>query len=156
MAFEDQPFVRILRIWVGFYDRWLEPARRAAAEGYEAAWAQGQAMPLPEMVDEALAVADAVQASVPSVSDATPAPATPPPLSPAAPGGLTAREREVAVLVARGHTNPQIARVLVIAPRTAMRHVEHVMAKLRVHSRAQVAAWAAAEGLLAGAEPSKS
>ena len=63
-------------------------------------------------------------------------------------GGLTPREREVAVLVARGRTNPQSARALVIAPRTAMRHVEHAMAKLGVHSRAEVGAWAAQQGLL--------
>jgi DNA-binding CsgD family transcriptional regulator len=62
---------------------------------------------------------------------------------------LTPREREVASLVARGHTNRQIAAHLVIAERTAMRHVENVMAKLGVHSRAEVAAWAAQQGLLA-------
>jgi len=54
----------------------------------------------------------------------------------------------VAVLVARGHSNPQVAAALAIAPRTAARHVEHVMAKLGVHSRAEVAAWAARQGLL--------
>jgi DNA-binding CsgD family transcriptional regulator len=54
----------------------------------------------------------------------------------------------VAALVARGHTNPQVAVALVIAPRTAARHVEHVMAKLGVHSRAEVAAWAAQQGLV--------
>jgi DNA-binding NarL/FixJ family response regulator len=54
----------------------------------------------------------------------------------------------VAVLLARGHSNPQIARALTIAPRTAMRRVEHVMAKLGVHSRAEIGAWAAQHGLL--------
>jgi non-specific serine/threonine protein kinase len=57
----------------------------------------------------------------------------------------------VAALVARGLTNRQIAAALVIARGTASRHVEHVMAKLGVHSRAQIGAWAAAQGLLAPA-----
>src|SRR5262249_40314990 len=62
---------------------------------------------------------------------------------------LSAREHEVAVLVARGLTNRQIAEQLVIAPRTADNHVQHIFDKLGVSSRAQVAAWVAARGLLA-------
>ena len=53
----------------------------------------------------------------------------------------------MAALVARGATNRQIAAELVIAERTAMRHVEHVFNKLGVHSRAEVGAWAARNGL---------
>jgi len=55
---------------------------------------------------------------------------------------LTAREFEVARLVARGFTNRQIAVALVISPRTAEGHVEHVLAKLGFTSRAQIATWA--------------
>jgi DNA-binding CsgD family transcriptional regulator/transcriptional regulator with XRE-family HTH domain len=70
--------------------------------------------------------------------------------SPAAPLGLlTAREREVAVLLARGLTNRQIAEMLVIAEGTAGVHVDHILNKLGFRSRAQVAAWAAEHGLLA-------
>ena len=93
-------------------------------------------------LEQALAAALAAPAPPARGDETTAAPAR-------APGGLTAREREVAVLVARGYSNPQLARALVIAPRTAGRHVEHVMAKLGVHSRAEVAAWAAQQGLLA-------
>jgi DNA-binding CsgD family transcriptional regulator len=39
------------------------------------------------------------------------------------PGGLTAREVEVLVLLARGNSNRQIARKLVVAPKTASNHV---------------------------------
>jgi DNA-binding NarL/FixJ family response regulator len=53
----------------------------------------------------------------------------------------------VATLVARGLTNREIAARLVIAERTAMRHVEHVFNKLGVHSRAEVGAGAARYGL---------
>ena len=54
---------------------------------------------------------------------------------------LTRRELEVAILVAEGLTNKDIADRLVIAQRTAEGHVEHVLAKLGFHSRSQVAAW---------------
>ena len=102
-------------------------------------WAAGRAMPLDEAVVEALALPPPATGGTPEAS---------PPAPPGVPGGLTAREREVAVLVAQGHSNPQVAAALVIAPRTAARHVEHIMAKLGVHSRAEVAAWAAQQGLL--------
>jgi non-specific serine/threonine protein kinase len=57
--------------------------------------------------------------------------------------GLTAREKAVAKLVARGLTNKQIAATLVISQRTAEGHVEHVLTKLGFTSRAQIAAWVA-------------
>jgi DNA-binding CsgD family transcriptional regulator/tetratricopeptide (TPR) repeat protein len=64
---------------------------------------------------------------------------------------LTARERQVAVLLARGLTNRQIATALVIAEGTAGVHVDHILNKLGFRSRAQVAAWAAEHGLIAAA-----
>ena len=70
-------------------------------------------------------------------------------LTPESPAGavaselLTAREREVAVLVARGAKNADIGVALSISARTAERHLENVRRKLDVHSRAQVAAWVA-------------
>jgi DNA-binding CsgD family transcriptional regulator len=54
---------------------------------------------------------------------------------------LTAREREVAVLVGRGLSNRDIAAKLVISERTAEGHVEQVRNKLGFHSRSQIAAW---------------
>jgi DNA-binding NarL/FixJ family response regulator len=64
---------------------------------------------------------------------------------------LTPREREVVVLLARGHTNRQIAEQLIISERTADGHVAHILAKLNLASRAQAAVWAAEHGLLATA-----
>ena len=61
-------------------------------------------------------------------------------------GRVTAREAEIAVLVATGLTNRQIARKLSLAERTVDSHLEHIMNKLGHHSRAQVAAWAATGG----------
>jgi non-specific serine/threonine protein kinase len=56
-------------------------------------------------------------------------------------GRLSAREAQVAALVARGLSNREIARTLTIAERTATSHVEHVLDKLGFHSRAQIATW---------------
>ncbi|RYE41020.1 MAG: tetratricopeptide repeat protein [Hyphomicrobiales bacterium] len=53
----------------------------------------------------------------------------------------TKREREVAQLIAEGLTNKEIAARLVISPRTAQGHVEHLLSKLGFTSRAQIAAW---------------
>jgi DNA-binding CsgD family transcriptional regulator len=54
---------------------------------------------------------------------------------------LTSREFEVARLIAEGMTNAEIAGDLSIAPKTASAHVEHILAKLGVSRRAEIAAW---------------
>jgi non-specific serine/threonine protein kinase len=61
--------------------------------------------------------------------------------------GLTPREHEVARLLARGLTNRAIATELVISEQTAETHVKHVLAKLGLDSRTQLAARAAELGL---------
>jgi DNA-binding NarL/FixJ family response regulator len=66
----------------------------------------------------------------------------------APPGGLTAREAQVLVLLARGQTNKQIAAGLGVAPKTVGRHAENLYAKLGVRTRAAAALWAAEHGLL--------
>jgi DNA-binding NarL/FixJ family response regulator len=60
---------------------------------------------------------------------------------------LTAREREVLILVARGKSNREIADALVISERTARTHVSNVLVKLGLASRTQAALWAIREGL---------
>ena len=56
---------------------------------------------------------------------------------------LTSREFEVARLIAEGRTNGEIATELSIATKTASAHVEHILAKLGVTRRAEIAAWVA-------------
>jgi DNA-binding NarL/FixJ family response regulator len=56
---------------------------------------------------------------------------------------LTTREFEVARLIADGLTNAEIAGELLIAPKTASAHVEHILAKLGVARRAEIATWVA-------------
>jgi predicted ATPase/DNA-binding CsgD family transcriptional regulator len=58
---------------------------------------------------------------------------------------LTRREREIAALVAEGLTNREIAERLVLAQRTAEGHVARILSKLSFTSRAQLAAWVAAQ-----------
>ncbi|MER5884215.1 AAA family ATPase [Streptomyces sp. NPDC001941] len=58
-------------------------------------------------------------------------------------GALTPAELKVALLVARGRSNPQIAGELYLSPRTVQTHVSHILGKLGVRSRAEVAREAA-------------
>lgn len=56
---------------------------------------------------------------------------------PAAPPGLTDREREILGLIARHLTNPQIAERLGLSQKTVRNHVSSIFTKLRVADRAQ-------------------
>jgi non-specific serine/threonine protein kinase len=58
-------------------------------------------------------------------------------------GDLSARELEVARLVANGLSNPAIAAELFVSRATVKTHVSHILAKLGLQSRAQVAGWIA-------------
>jgi two-component system nitrate/nitrite response regulator NarL len=62
---------------------------------------------------------------------------------------LTRREQEVLQLLASGLTQPEIARELVISSSTVASHIEHILEKLSVHSRAQAVALALRSGLVA-------
>ena len=61
---------------------------------------------------------------------------------------LSDREREVLRLLALGHTNQEIAKMLFISVRTAETHRAHIMRKLGLASRAELVRFALAEGLL--------
>ncbi|MFZ2016470.1 MAG: response regulator transcription factor [Nocardioides sp.] len=65
---------------------------------------------------------------------------------------LTAREREVVILVAEGATNREIGKRLGVAERTARTHVSNILAKLDLASRTQAAMWAVREGLVSADE----
>jgi non-specific serine/threonine protein kinase len=115
-----------------FVQRWLQSARTTlTADAASAARAEGRAMRLEDAIEFAL-----------DAREATPTPPTRPVRS-----LLSSREQEVAMLLARGLSNPQIAAELVISVHTAQRHVENILAELGLNSRAQVAAWAVTQGL---------
>ncbi len=54
--------------------------------------------------------------------------------------GVTRREAEVLVWVAKGSTNIEIAEILGISPRTVAKHLQHVFTKLGVETRTAAAA----------------
>jgi DNA-binding NarL/FixJ family response regulator len=68
--------------------------------------------------------------------------------TPRAPLGLTPRELEILLLLAEGQPQRTIAEGLVISPKTVGTHIERILAKLGVHSRAQAVALAYREGLV--------
>jgi HD-GYP domain-containing protein (c-di-GMP phosphodiesterase class II) len=64
------------------------------------------------------------------------------------PAGLTAREVEVLALAAQGHSNKEIANRLVISPKTAGNHIEHIYMKIGCSSRAEASLFAMQHGLI--------
>lgn len=121
--------------------RRLAPARRAlsAAEA-AAAWAEGETLVLEQAVAAALAELATSEATA-----VVTAGSHSPPLDEL--GGLTAREREVAALIAAGSSNRLIATTLVIGVKTVEAHITRILTKLGFSSRSQIAAWAVAKGL---------
>jgi ATP/maltotriose-dependent transcriptional regulator MalT len=107
-------------------DEWFDEVRKTLDDdGIAALLAAGQTM----TTDQAVAYALQPQELAPSDTKLD------------AWSPLTAREQEVAKLVARGFTNRQIASELVVTEATAAKHVENIREKLGVNSRTQVGAW---------------
>jgi non-specific serine/threonine protein kinase len=100
---------------------------RLGPAAFDAAWSKGKAM----TVDEAVALALGRRAPV-RVEPAQ------------RPGGLTGREVQIVLDIARGLTNREIAEKLEISERTVDAHVQNVRNKLGMERRAQIAAWATA------------
>ena len=61
---------------------------------------------------------------------------------------LTPREREVLVLIADGRSNAEAADELHLSPHTVQTHREHIMQKLRIHSRTELLKYAMRKGLI--------
>ena len=117
-------------------ERDLARLRTALGTGeFQHAWAQASDHPFEVLVDE-------TQSTV----RAAPSPAVD---RLGGPGGvLTARERDVVRLIGHGYSNRQIAEELVVTVGTAGVHIEHILRKLDLRSRHQVADWAKAHGLV--------
>jgi ATP/maltotriose-dependent transcriptional regulator MalT len=120
-------------------DHWLVPLRKSlGAEAVMLAWDVGDALPFDEAITVGLATAQAEAAGSTRSSSGTERPLA----------VLSPRERQVAMLLARGLTNRQIAERLVVTERTVATHIEHILNKLGYASRHQVGAWAVEQGLL--------
>ena len=120
------------------------PAVRAGASGYLLKDAD------PSEVERAIRAAAAGQALVdPAVAARLLREVAAPTASPVTGiDDLTAREREVLMLLASGRTNRQIARSLGVAEKTVKTHVSHVLGKLGVADRTQAALAAVRAGLV--------
>ena len=112
------------------YDRGIVAAREGTdGATWEDAMAQGRAMTLEEVIEYAM-------------SDEVTAPTLEHPASSGAEDILLSpRELEVALLVARGLTNRQIASELSISEHTVANHVAKILRKLEFDSRSQITAW---------------
>ena len=72
------------------------------------------------------------------------------------PSGLTAREVDVLRLVSRGLSSKEIATRLVISPKTARNHIEHIYVKIGASNRAGASLFAMQHGLLPDGESATS
>jgi DNA-binding NarL/FixJ family response regulator len=98
---------------------------------WEAMWAEGLAMSMKQAIEYAF-----------SEEKPTPPTYAAPERSPDDESlDLTSREREVAILVARGLTNRQIAQELVLSEHTVITHVRNILKKLNLRSRTQLTLW---------------
>ena len=73
-----------------------------------------------------------------------------------APGGLTRRELEILKLVAEGHSNSQLARMLWVTEQTVKFHLSNIYRKLGVSNRTEASRWAQLNGLLSHDSPPES
>jgi predicted ATPase/DNA-binding CsgD family transcriptional regulator len=133
-ALRESLGISLAPIETSYYTPLIDEARSRLDEAsWEAAWAEGRAMPPGKAVEYALS-------SLRSAEN--------PPSPTAYPADLSAREVEVLELVARGLTNARIASELYISPRTVNAHLGSVYHKIGSHSRAEAARFATEHGLL--------
>jgi predicted ATPase/DNA-binding CsgD family transcriptional regulator len=123
--------------WRAHHDGCEAAARGALGEDrYRACWQEGYALSRDQAVAAALEDQDTVPATRPA-----PAAAADDAFE------LSARELEVARLVADGLSNPAIAATLFVSVATVKTHVSHILAKLGLDSRTQLARWIAGHDL---------
>jgi DNA-binding CsgD family transcriptional regulator len=107
---------------------------------WQAAWAEGRAMPREQAIEYALSeeVEEHESPKLVAAPDQQP-----PPVPDELTERLTHREQEVALLVGRGLTNRQIAQELSISDRTVENHIGKILKKLGFSSRTRIATWVA-------------
>jgi non-specific serine/threonine protein kinase len=110
------------------YEHYLAQARTNLSEAaFEAEQAAGQALSLEQAIEYAQNLPLRSQAA-PAIVEQT--------------DDLTAREREIAALIAQGRSNGEIAGELVVSKRTVEKHIANILSKLELTSRAQIVRWA--------------
>jgi predicted ATPase/DNA-binding CsgD family transcriptional regulator len=122
----------LIPYWQPHHDRCEAAAREGLDEArYRACWQEGYALGRGQQAAAALedtAPHEQQRRAATSGEDAS---------------ELTARELEVARLVADGLSNPAIAAALFVSVATVKTHVSHILGKLGLHSRVQLAGWVA-------------
>lgn len=162
---EAAPGCRILMLTVSENENDLAAALQAGADGYLLKTVEsdqlcdaivkvleGESVVSPDMMTKLLRVfrSQGTATVTPPSTPATPARGAVKPDEPRADGGmasLSAREREILALIARGDSNKLIARELDIAETTVKIHVQHILRKLNCTSRVQAAVHAINSGL---------
>ena len=138
---------RVLILTTYDLDEYVYEALRAGAAGFML-----KASPIDRLVDGIEVVAAGESLLAPSLMQRLIAEHVrrPPPSSgpPARLAALTDREREVMTLIARGRSNEEIASSLFVSLATVKTHVNRVLSKLRLTSRAQVVVVAYETGLV--------
>ena len=120
------------------YDHYLARARAALTETeFQAEQAAGHTFSLEQAIDYArnLPLQPAATPAIREKSD-----------------NLTARQREVAALVAEGRSNGEIADELVVSKRTVEKHIANILSSLGFTTRAQIVRWAVDTGLVTARE----
>jgi DNA-binding NarL/FixJ family response regulator len=143
------PATRVLILTTFGLDTYVYDALRAGASGFMLKDAPPEEIGAAVRIvasGEALLAPAITRAVIDEFARQSPAPAAEPP---AAVTHLTAREREVLDLLARGLSNPEICERLVITEATAKTHVAHVLQKLGLRDRIQVVIYAYETGLIA-------
>jgi non-specific serine/threonine protein kinase len=111
------------------YEHFIGLARtKMSDEAFQVEQARGRALSLGQAVEYALNLS--LPLTEPAVEDK------------AAAQELTSREREIAVLIARGMSNGEIASELVLSKRTVEKHIANILSKLGFANRAQIVRWA--------------
>lgn len=124
------------------YDRSVAVVRsQLSNDAFAAAWAAGRALTLEQAIDYALSEQE-MPVSNTSAKEKF--------------GGLTAREREAAALIAQGKSNREIAEAMVVGVRTVETYVTRILNKLGFDSRVRIATWAIEKGLTAPKKDSAS
>lgn len=114
------------------YNRLISDLRSALGpDAFAALWTEGKTMRLEEVIELALSEPESESAHAEKEKF----------------GGLTAREREVATLIAQGKSNREIAEAMTVGVKTIETYVTRILNKLNFDSRVQIATWAVEKGL---------
>ncbi|MDT7539023.1 MAG: hypothetical protein QOI82_2608 [Actinomycetota bacterium] len=139
------PQTRVLVLTTYDLDEYVYAALMAGASGFLL-----KSVPTAQLVQGIRVVADGVALLAPSLTRRLVERflAAPPGASPTAVRGLTEREVEVLINIARGLSNAEIAKELFVSEATVKTHVNHLLAKLQLRDRVQAVVLAYECGLI--------